>query len=146
MLKGGDSGPLFEPGKPDESLLVKMIAGTPPEMPQKQPPLSAEKVELLRRWVAAGAKDDSTPGEAAAIKIPASYKFPVALTSVALSPDGKLAAAACRSEVEFKIALPRPALSAKPASTRSPTGNGSRRFPIFPSRSTGFQGYSDRSR
>lgn len=100
MLKGGDSGPLFEPGKPDGSLLVKMITGAPPEMPQKQPPLSAEKVELLRRWVAGGAKDDSVPGDAAAaIKIPASYKFPVAITSVALSPDGKLAAAACRSEV-----------------------------------------------
>jgi WD40 repeat protein len=100
MLKGGDSGPLFEPGKSDESLLVKMITGERPEMPQKQPPLSAEKVELLRRWVAGGAKDDSMPGDAApAIKIPASYKFPVAITSVALSPDGKLAAAACRSEV-----------------------------------------------
>ena len=35
-LKGGDSGPAVVPGKPDESLLLDMIAGDPPEMPQKE--------------------------------------------------------------------------------------------------------------
>jgi WD40 repeat protein len=33
------------------------------------------------------------------VQIPASYRFAPAVTSVALSPDGKLIAAACRSEV-----------------------------------------------
>ena len=100
MLKGGDSGPLFAPGKPDESLLVKMIAGPMPEMPKDRPPLAAEKIDLLKRWILAGAKDDS-PAAAAAptVVIPPSYKFPVAISSVALTSDGKLAAAACRSEV-----------------------------------------------
>lgn len=100
MLKGGDEGPLFEPGKPDESLLVKKVAGPMPEMPKDRPPLSADKIELLKRWIAAGAKDDS-PAVAASpsVVIPAAYKYPVAITSVALTADGKLAAAACRSEV-----------------------------------------------
>jgi len=102
MLKGGESGPLFQPGKPEASLLFDMITGERPEMPRQQPPLSPEKIELLRHWVVAGAKDDSAPGDlaaAATVKIPAAYKFVPSITSVAISPDGKLAAAACRSEV-----------------------------------------------
>lgn len=100
MLKGGENGPLYVPGKPDESPLIKMISGERPAMPKKQPPLAANKIEILRRWVLAGAKDDSIPGDAApAVKIPATYKHPAAITSVSLSPDGKLVAVACRSEV-----------------------------------------------
>ncbi len=34
-FKGGDSGPAVVPGKPDESLLVEMISGDKPAMPQK---------------------------------------------------------------------------------------------------------------
>jgi len=100
MLKGGDTGPLFEPGKPDESSLVKMIIGSEPEMPKKQPPLSVAKIQTLRHWILAGAKDDSLPGGSPlTIQIPQAYLSPPAVTSVALSPDGKLLAAACRSEV-----------------------------------------------
>jgi WD40 repeat protein len=105
MLKGGESGPLFTPGKPDESLLVQMIAGETPEMPKKQPPLKPERITLLRGWVLAGAKDDSTvdptggtTGEPVP-QIPASYQFAPAVTSVSLSPDGQQIAAACRSEL-----------------------------------------------
>ncbi len=100
MLKGGDGGALFEAGKPDESLLVEMIAGADPEMPQQQPPLSAAKIDILRGWILAGARDDSQPGAGRlAVTIPEQYKFAPSINSVALSPDGKLAAAACRSEV-----------------------------------------------
>jgi hypothetical protein len=100
MLKGGDSGPLFALGKPDESLLIKMTTGDEPEMPAKQPPLSMAKINTLRGWVSAGAKDDSTPADKTLeIRIPETYRFAPAVTSVAISPDGKLIAAACRSEV-----------------------------------------------
>ena len=34
LLKGGESGPAIVPGKPDESLLLDMIAGDEPEMPK----------------------------------------------------------------------------------------------------------------
>ena len=40
LLKGGESGPAVVPGKPDESLLLEMISGDTPEMPQKEKPLS----------------------------------------------------------------------------------------------------------
>jgi hypothetical protein len=54
MLKGGDGGPVIVPGKPDESPLIEMI--TKKEMPPKEEdPLDARQIELLRRWVAAGA-------------------------------------------------------------------------------------------
>lgn len=100
MLKGGESGPLMEPGKPDESLLVQMIIGSEPEMPKKQSPLSLAKIQALRQWILAGAKDDSLATTSpSTVQIPPAYRWAPSVTSVALSPDGKLLAAACRSEV-----------------------------------------------
>lgn len=100
VQKGGENGPLFVPGKPDQSLLIKQISGDEPEMPVKEAPLSPAKVALLRDWVAQGAKFDAPPAALShAVVIPAVYAFAPAVTSVALSPDGKLVAAACRSEV-----------------------------------------------
>jgi mono/diheme cytochrome c family protein len=100
MLEGGDGGALFKAGKPDESLMLQMITGDEPEMPQKQPPLSAAKIQILRQWIVAGAKDDSTPGDVKrAVHIPATYRFAPAVTGVAFGPDGKTLAVACRSEV-----------------------------------------------
>lgn len=100
MLKGGDGGPLFEQGKPDESLLVQMISGDPPEMPKKQSPLSAAKVNLIRGWILGGAIDDSTGSDTEpTVVIPETYQYAPSVTGISLSPDGRLVAAACRSEV-----------------------------------------------
>ncbi|MBI3876599.1 MAG: hypothetical protein HY300_11735 [Verrucomicrobia bacterium] len=100
LKKGGKSGPLFIAGKPDKSLLVKQVSGDPPEMPENEPPLTAAKVKLLRDWIAQGARIDAAPKiERPAVVIPAIYATAPAVTSVSLSPDGKLAVAACRSEV-----------------------------------------------
>jgi mono/diheme cytochrome c family protein len=55
MKAGGASGPALVPGKPDESLILDMIAGDPPEMPKKGAPLTAAQVASLRRWVERGA-------------------------------------------------------------------------------------------
>src|SRR5262249_4266233 len=42
---GGKSGPAFKAGKPDESLVLRMLTGVKkPSMPYKQPPLSPAKV------------------------------------------------------------------------------------------------------
>ena len=54
VFKGGDSGPAVVPGKPDESLLLEMISGDPPEMPKKGEPLSAAEVADLRALDRAG--------------------------------------------------------------------------------------------
>ncbi len=100
MRKGGRSGPLFQAGKPEDSLLIEAISGPEPAMPQKQPPLSPQKIEILRKWIAVGAPDDSPADKPRIeIKAPKTYTFAPAVTSVALSGDGKRLAAACRSEV-----------------------------------------------
>ncbi len=98
---GGKNGPAFRPGKPDKSLVLQMVSGAKkPSMPYKQPPLSPAKLATLRQWILAGAKDDSEPTAVVEqIVIPKTYRVAPAVTSVAFSPDGKLLAAACRSEV-----------------------------------------------
>ncbi len=59
LLKGGDSGPVFSPGKPDQSLLYKMmLPSSDPRMPLKQTPLSAQTLEKFKTWIAEGAKFD----------------------------------------------------------------------------------------
>ncbi len=55
LLKGGDSGPAMEPGRPDKSLLVKAIEYTGEiRMPPKGK-LSAGEIEKLKQWIARGA-------------------------------------------------------------------------------------------
>jgi Protein of unknown function (DUF1553)/Protein of unknown function (DUF1549)/Planctomycete cytochrome C len=55
VFKGGDSGPAVVPGKPDESLLLDMISGNPPEMPQTDKPLTQQEVASIRSWIQHGA-------------------------------------------------------------------------------------------
>ena len=100
LLKGGKVGALFIAGKPDDSLLVTSVSGDVPDMPDNEPPLSAAKIKLLRDWIAQGAKIDGPPKSTApTVVIPKIYPTAPAVASVTLSPDGKLAAVACRSEV-----------------------------------------------
>ena len=57
--KGGDSGPALRPGKPKESLLIKMVGGRPAKMPPDSvlpEPLIAD----LTKWVEMGAPDPRT--------------------------------------------------------------------------------------
>lgn len=54
----------FVPGQADRSLLIKRISSTDPDerMPPEQsnkPPLSAEQIELFRRWIDEGARYDA---------------------------------------------------------------------------------------
>ncbi len=55
FAKGGESGPLVAPGKPDESSLVEYISGDAPEMPKDGKPLSVDEVAAIRRWIQDGA-------------------------------------------------------------------------------------------
>lgn len=59
-LKGGKEAKLIVPGKPDESSLIKVLLleptadeAMPPE--GKAPRPDAAKIELLKKWIAAGA-------------------------------------------------------------------------------------------
>jgi hypothetical protein len=57
-LKGGELGPAIIPGKSDESLLIRAVAGVKPDfvMPKKGERLSAEQIGLLRAWIDQGAE------------------------------------------------------------------------------------------
>ena len=64
LIRGGKNGPAVVPGKPEESLLLDMVSGDEPEMPQKDKPLSKEQVESLRRWIEQGRALARGPGVA----------------------------------------------------------------------------------
>lgn len=53
--QGGDTGPAFEPGKPDDSFLLKLVSGEKPKMPKNGTPLTAAQVATLRKWIETGA-------------------------------------------------------------------------------------------
>ncbi|TWU40585.1 PSD1 and planctomycete cytochrome C domain-containing protein [Novipirellula artificiosorum] len=61
MHRGGDElGAAIVPGEPDKSPLVQVLTGAKePAMPENGDPLPAEEIELLRRWITEGAKDDT---------------------------------------------------------------------------------------
>ncbi len=63
-VKGGDSGPAVVAGKPDASLLYQRVRAG--EMPPGKKKLTAEEVERIGRWIAAGAKAEQTEPEAVA--------------------------------------------------------------------------------
>jgi hypothetical protein len=54
LAAGGDNGPAFVEGKPEESLLLeRVISG---DMPPGKKKLSAAEIAVLKEWIAAGAK------------------------------------------------------------------------------------------
>ncbi|MBI1312787.1 DUF1553 domain-containing protein [bacterium] len=104
VMKAGESesAPVV-PGKPDESYLVKLI--TPEngeaEMPKGKKPLHESEIELIRKWIAEGAKND-TPENAHVqfdVEHPPTYTLPPVVTSIDYSPEGKLLAVAGYHEV-----------------------------------------------
>ncbi|MEW6302914.1 MAG: DUF1553 domain-containing protein [Verrucomicrobiota bacterium] len=54
MVKGGDEGPAIVPGKPDQSLVYTLVRDG--EMPKGEKKLTTAEADLIRRWIAAGAK------------------------------------------------------------------------------------------
>jgi WD40 repeat protein len=101
LSKGGEGGAIVEPGKPDESTLVEQITGNPPAMPKNAPPLSAAEVELVKRWIAEGAKDDTPPAAKDPIDQdhPPIYKATPVISALAYSPDGNTLAVSGYREV-----------------------------------------------
>ncbi len=70
LKAGGKSGPLVEPGNPEQSLMMRRVLGLDGEdqMPLDADPLTPEQIEVLRRWIAEGARFDSTPAVADATR------------------------------------------------------------------------------
>src|SRR5205807_4097175 len=97
---GGASGPGFKPGQPDDSMTIKLISGSAPSMPKNNKPLSAAEVDLFRRWIVEGAKDDSPvikdPIDA---EHPPVYQQPPVISALAYSADGQTLAVSSYRDV-----------------------------------------------
>jgi len=102
ILTGGHKGAAIVAGAPEKSILIGYLTGdSKPQMPFGGKPLPDDQIELFRRWIAGGAKDD-TPTEAreiAALDKPPVYHLPPVITAVAYSPDGSLLAISGYREV-----------------------------------------------
>lgn len=54
LMAGSLYGKVIEPGNPDESYLIELIAAG--DMPKEGDALKPEEIELIRRWILAGAQ------------------------------------------------------------------------------------------
>ncbi len=105
LLAGGESEqPAIVPGNPEASYLIEQI--TPQDghaaMPQAPAsPLSPAEIETIRDWVAQGAVDDSPAGRGPSYDAehPPVYQNAPVITSIDVSHDGRLIAAAAYHEV-----------------------------------------------
>ena len=91
VLKGGKQGAAVVAGQPDNSLLIEVISGPEPEMPEDGDPLKPAEVDLIRRWISEGAIDDTPAVEPVKIELP-TYTAPPVISSLGFSPDGTLLA------------------------------------------------------
>ena len=104
LLAGSDGeAPAIVPKQPDSSLLIEMITPVDgeAEMPAKGGPLKQAEIDLIRRWIAAGAIDD-TPANAKRQydeTHPPSYDSPPIVTALDYSADGRLLAVSGYHEV-----------------------------------------------
>ncbi len=105
MLAGGESNEAaIVKGVPDKSALVKLITagkGGEAEMPKGKKALSSVEVDLIKKWIAEGAVDD-TPDNAKArfdMDHPPIYTRQPVISSLDYSPDGKWLAVAGFHEV-----------------------------------------------
>lgn len=68
LLKGGSAGPVVKPGRPSGSVLFQAITAEDEgaRMPPQSPPLAAEKIELIRKWIQSGVRETNSSRSLAA--------------------------------------------------------------------------------
>jgi WD40 repeat protein len=111
LLKGGAKGGVLSPGDAGASRLVRVLTGqADPKMPPKgEESPTAAQIDVLKAWIAAGAKGPSGMGPdptllvTPQIKLLAPAKLPI--NAIAASPAGDLLAIARHGEVEI-VSLP----------------------------------------
>ena len=93
LLGGGESGSAaIVPGKSGESHLIREIVPVDgkSEMPKKGKPLSDVEIEIIKRWVDAGALNDSKAvGPRYSLAKPPIYTRSPTISSIDFSKDGK---------------------------------------------------------
>jgi hypothetical protein len=107
IQKGGHSGPVIVPGKSGESLLYLRITGAvTPAMPLNGKKLADGEIEIIRKWIDAGAKppgpgEVATKGAAAIPDIKPRTAVKPLISALAYRPDGKLLALGTFKEVRL---------------------------------------------
>ena len=111
ILKGGESGAAVKAGKSGESLLVHYLRGEVEKdgkkkfmPPGKREKLTGEEIEMIVKWIDAGAKPPQRAMERKIVEVPkvAPKGTPrVPVNALAFSPQAKLVAAAHGTTVEL---------------------------------------------
>jgi hypothetical protein len=113
LKRGGKTAgeTILEPGDPEASYLIELVrVGAKPRMPYKLPPLSADQIGVLTRWVKEGAKFDGPSADetplASLVDVLAdlpkvALKAPALdpISALAFSPDGRVLAAGVGRQV-----------------------------------------------
>jgi len=105
LLMPGDSGTAaVVPGQPDAGEILRRVtpdAAGHADMPREGKPLTAAEIDLLRRWIAAGAADDTpaSAGQVVDADHPPVYTRQPVITSLDYAPDGRLLAVSGFHEV-----------------------------------------------
>jgi hypothetical protein len=104
LRAGGDGGEVLLPGQPNASRIVLMVEGKKkPKMPPQKArfhPLARE-IPVLRAWVAAGARDDSSAVRIALPAIKSHVRLAAPITALAYSPNGTMLAVGAYKNVHF---------------------------------------------
>ncbi|MDP6794015.1 MAG: c-type cytochrome domain-containing protein [Verrucomicrobiota bacterium] len=109
LMRAADGEPpRVRPGQPTASLLHELLVTLEEEdrMPQQSVPIKPRQIELIRRWIAEGARFDGEAPSTPLVRLipvrqhepaPEKYPRPLPVTALAFSPDGtRLAAAGLR--------------------------------------------------
>ncbi len=104
LMEGGSIGDAVVPGDPEASEIYLRLTTDEPELimppPDKGKPLNTEQINLVKRWINAGAKLDSDLDPKADLtaklrsrwtppRPPGTYVFPVMVNALAFTPNGK---------------------------------------------------------
>jgi WD40 repeat protein len=102
LMHGTDGETILNTQTPDASALLEAVLpceGLAPDMPPDGPALDAIQINLLRRWIAAGAPDDTLDaGPLYSPESPPVYTRAPVITSIAHSVDGSLLAVSAMNE------------------------------------------------
>jgi WD40 repeat protein len=105
LLKKGDHEQAgVVPAHPEQSMIVEQIlpkAGKKPAMPKGKDPLPAADIDTIKKWIAAGAKNDTPKTQEHVVDAahPPVYTVSPDLSCVTYSPDGSLLAVSGYHEV-----------------------------------------------
>ena len=107
LQEGGEKGPIIVAGRADASLMIRALSGeVEPAMPPPDNPRPTDvEIDMLRKWIEAGAAGPS--GAATSLPELATPSIAVAagvrpyLTSMSLAPDGKRLALGSYQHVEL---------------------------------------------